>query len=100
MIAERGGSIIAPNNQASACTGTPQMAPRGKELIAGGTARGKRLVRMVQQQHLVAPTLYTHMKGLPEHFDRQTHIMKLGSTVHTLNVWLDIKLTNMKIKQF
>ena len=75
MISERGGSIIAPNNQASACTGTPQLAPRGKELIAGGTARGKRLVRMVQQQHLVAPTLYTHMKGLPEPLDTHTHIM-------------------------
>ena len=54
-----------------------QLAPRGRELIAGGTARGKRLVRMVQQQHLVAPTLYTHMKSLPEPLDTNTHIMKI-----------------------
>ena len=72
LIAERESTacIIAPTTKRQPVPARPSWRPRGKELIAGGTARGKRLVRMVQQQHLVAPTPYTHMKGLPEHFDR------------------------------
>jgi hypothetical protein len=51
---------------------------------------------MGQQQHLVAPTPYTHMKGLPEQLTDETHNRKLSSTVHTLNVWLDVNPVNIK----
>ena len=42
MIAERGGSIIAPTTKRQPVPARPSWRPREKELIAGGTARGKR----------------------------------------------------------
>ena len=36
------------------------------------------------------------MKGLPEHLTDETHNRKLSSTVHTLNVWLDVNPVNIK----